>query len=734
MELSTSIESLFGVGEKFAKLFDAKLGIKTVGDLLNHFPQRYEDYSNIKPFSDVKNGEIVTVIGKINDVKNIFTYRIKIQRIVISDVLSIGEDHSAEITFFNQPFLLQSLRKDMVISVSGTAERSGQKLQFKSPEYEIIKFPINNICVDPLKICVNQKPQNGIDDNFRSQLVHTGRLTPIYPETQGISSKRLRALIFPLLHGFDDFFQEYLPENLRHSENLIEIITAYKNIHYPESHEQLAKANFRLAFDELLIAELQALDRKKYWGKETAAPLSIEPHQKLIQEFIKKLPFTLTNSQNHAIEEIFSDLIKNHPMNRLLEGDVGSGKTVVAAAAMYLSYLNGYSCALMCPTEILANQHYATINNLLSKFKVPICLVTSTTKTQNAKLKTQNHSPRGEAGNSKLKTNKNICVDPLKICVNPGVYIGTHALIQDNVNIAKLNLVVIDEQHRFGVEQRGKLVKKGTFPHVLTMTATPIPRTIALTFYGDLDLSALVEMPQKKQIKTWVVPHEKRENAYEWIRAEILKNKSQVFIVCPFISPSETMESVKSATTEFEKLRKIFIHLKLELLTGKTRSKEKDQIMKSFEKNEFDILVCTPVVEVGIDIPHASIILVEGAERFGLAQLHQLRGRVGRRGQPAYCLLFTTEYNPESTRRLKSMETVDNGLKLAEIDLKIRGMGNIFGKEQHGILEFKKADISDLYMVEKTKKVASQIFDKIDDFPILKKRLENSKIENIVNN
>jgi ATP-dependent DNA helicase RecG len=393
----------------------------------------------------------------------------------------------------------------------------------------------------------------------------------------------------------------------------------------------------------------------------------------------------------------------------------------------------------MCPTEILSNQHYETIDKLLGQYKVPVHLITSSSKLvlDSHGLETWDIHGSDNTDKKSLKSVKSVpCKSSRLIRGNPSaaIYIGTHALIEEKIQIPKLNLVIIDEQHRFGVEQRGKLVKKGSAPHVLTMTATPIPRTIALTFYGNLDLSVLEDMPQKKQVKTWVVPHEKREKAYAWINNEIIKNKSQAFIVCPFIAPSETMESVKSATQEFEKLEKMFTHHKLKLLTGKTKSQEKDQVMKSFFKGEFNILVATPVVEVGIDIPGASIILIEGAERFGLAQLHQLRGRVGRRGQQAYCLLFTTEYNPESTRRLKAMETVDNGLKLAEIDLKIRGMGNIFGKEQHGILEFKKADITDLYMVEKTKKVAIQLFDKIEDFPILKKRLENSKIKNIVNN
>ncbi len=680
MDLQTSVSYLFGVGEKYAKLLDIKLNIKTVEDLLNHFPQRYEDFSHIKKFSEVQTNEIVTVIGKISDVKSVYTARIKIQRIFLTD----ENNQIAEITFFNQPFLVQSLKKGVMLAVAGCAEKNGSKLYFKSPEYEVIKNP--------------------------DVLVHTGRLVPIYPETSGISSKWLRARIFPLINNLPELIHEYLDNDLLLNENLIDLISAYKNIHYPDSHESLAKANFRLAFDELLMTQLKARERKKMWSSEKTKAFKIEHFQKEIQKFIGGLPFTLTASQNRSVEEISADLANEKPMNRLLEGDVGSGKTVVAAIAMYLAWLNGYSSALMCPTEILANQHFTTINKLLNKFNIPICLITA-------------------SASKNTSSDKNIIANN-----NQGIFIGTHALIEEKVNIPNLNLVVIDEQHRFGVEQRGKLIKKGAAPHVLTMTATPIPRTIALTFYGDLDLSTLEELPQKKQIKTWVVPAVKRARAYEWIQNEIKKTKSQAFIVCPFISPSETMESVKSATQEFEKLKTIFTHLRLALLTGKTKSKEKDDLMKKFSRGEFSILVATPVVEVGIDIAGASIILIEGAERFGLAQLHQLRGRVGRRGQSAYCLLFTTDNNSDGVRRLKNLETVSNGIKLAEIDLKIRGIGNIFGKEQHGIMEFKKANISDLYLVEKTKTCAGKIFEDIDDYPVLKNMLKNSKITNIVNN
>jgi len=712
-------------------LLDAKLGIKTIEDLLNHFPQRYEDYSKIKQIDEVKHGEIVTVIGKIIKTNNIFTRRIKIQEILIvgDDSPRFGEAGPrvvpAKLTFFNQPFILQSLKEGMVIAVSGQAEKINNKLQFKSPEYEVIKktIAVGVEHVQPLQI--------------KNTLVHTGRLIPIYPETRGISSKWLRARIFPLISQIDNLIKETLSPEILKQENLINLVDAYKNVHYPNSHEDLGKANFRLAFEELLTAQLTSISKKKDWEKGKSKPIELKPFEKQISEIIKKLPFTLTDSQSKAIEEIFSDISKTKPMNRLLEGDVGSGKTIVASLAMYLSYLNGFSSAIMCPTEILANQHHDTIMQLLGRYNVPIHLITSSAnKVRDSYGFRADDDGYGKKQKSKIK-NLDIRENPPEIRKNPGaaIYIGTHALIEDKVNIPNLNLVIIDEQHRFGVGQRGKLTQKGESPHVLTMTATPIPRTIALTFYGNLDLSVLEELPQKKQIKTWVVPKEKRSKAYEWIEKQIKENKSQAFIICPFIEPSETMETVKSAKAEFENLKNVFSNLKLDLLTGKTKALEKNEIMTKFARGEFEILVATPVVEVGIDIERAAIILIEGSERFGLAALHQLRGRVGRRGQTAYCLLFTSESsNPESLKRLKNLENIDNGLKLAEIDLKIRGMGNLFGAEQHGTLEFKKANISDLYMVTKAKHIAEIVSQNPKNFPELQEKLKSSKIETIINN
>jgi ATP-dependent DNA helicase RecG len=415
---------------------------------------------------------------------------------------------------------------------------------------------------------------------------------------------------------------------------------------------------------------------------------------------IKKLPFDLTGAQKRSVEEILNDLTAQKPMNRLLEGEVGSGKTVVGAIAMYVAHLNGFQSAFMAPTEILAQQHFKTISELLSPFKVKVELVTGTTK-----------KPSNDFN----------------------VLIGTHALVYKKVKFKKLGLVIVDEQQRFGVEQRSMIKEKGKNVHLLTMTATPIPRTVALTIYGDLDLSILDQMPVgRKIVKTWLVPPEKRTGAYDWIKKQIMENKTQVFIVCPFIEESETMVTVKAATKEFERLKnEVFPDLKLGLLHGKLKVKEKTEILKVFRDKKIDILVSTPVVEVGIDIPNATVMLIEEADRFGLAQLHQLRGRVGRSDKQSYCLLFTSSKNEITIERLKAMETLYSGAELAELDLKLRGPGQIFGTSQHGRQVLKVASFSDFALIEKTKREATKVFAKIDKYPQLLKKTQQINLEHV---
>ena len=428
--------------------------------------------------------------------------------------------------------------------------------------------------------------------------------------------------------------------------------------------------------------------------KKSGFHIDINKYKAHITEFKQSLPFTLTSAQEKAITAMLEDMAEGKPMNRLLQGDVGSGKTVVAAVLVYITYLHGYQSVLMAPTEILAEQHFTTLKTLLDPLGVTLGLATGSKKI-NAGLNEFN------------------------------LLVGTHAVITSKQQFKQLALVVIDEQQRFGVEQRGVLRSKGQNPHLLTMTATPIPRTVALTLYGDLDVSYLNEMPKgRKPVKTWLVPPEKREGAYTWIRQELEQHASQAFIICPFIEESENMQTVKAAAKEYERLQKeIYPDLKLGLLHGKLKAKEKEKVLEEFRQKQYHILVATPVVEVGIDIPNATIIMIEAAERFGLAQLHQLRGRVGRGDKQSYCLLFTEGKSEQTIQRLKAMETMNLGSELAEYDLQLRGPGDVYGKKQSGAHFLKIASFSDITLIEQAKDEAQYIAQDLQSYPKLSEKI-----------
>ncbi|HUV43024.1 MAG TPA: ATP-dependent DNA helicase RecG, partial [Patescibacteria group bacterium] len=651
----------------------SKLNIKTFEDLLYHFPFRYVDYSLISPIGRIQAGEIVSIQGKIISIKNEYTRQgKKIQKAVVAD--ASGE---IQAVWFNQPFLVKIIIPGQTIGLSGKADWFGPNLVLVSPEYEIIKEGLRE----------------------KKETVHTGRLVPIYHETYSLSSKWLRSRIAPLMKKFVPGLKEFLPVKISKKYKLVKFNQALQKIHFPANQKEAQEARKRFAFEEFFLLQLAALQRKKAWQKYQLAYKFYLDQEKIL-EFTNSLPFTLTQAQKKAFREIFTDLEKDKPMNRLLEGDVGSGKTVVAAAAIYLAFLNKNQAALMAPTQILANQHYQTLSQILSPLGVKVALLTASQK---------------------------------KTVGNFDCLIGTHALIYQRAQFKQLGLVVIDEQHRFGVEQRGKLIKKNKVPHLLTMTATPIPRTVALTLYGDLDLSVLDEMPPGRQkIKTWVVPPYKRAAAYQWLREQIKDKEDQAFIVCPLIEESahETMQSVKAVTSEKERLAKeVFPDLRIGLLHGRLKSKEKDKVFEKFRQGKIDILVSTPVVEVGIDIPTAIIMLVEAAERFGLAQLHQLRGRVGRSGQQAYCLLFSATPSEKSLKRLKALERITTGSELAEIDLKLRGPGEIYGTQQHGFFNLRVASFSDLKMIKETRQAAEKIIKEIKYYPSLQARLKKDTIK-----
>jgi len=689
LTLETPIQYVKGVGPKMAKKL-ARLNIETVGDLINHFPFRHQDFSLISPIGQVQEGETVTLIGQIKKASSSYTRSSRqktIQRAILED-----DTGSIEIVWFNQPYLTKTLAPQTIISASGKIRRRGRKLQLIAPDFEIIG---QGKTVSRYQI-------------GEEVTTDTGRLTPVYPTIFGITSKYLRRLVARVLPQVKDQIEEFLPKKILVQKKLIPQKEAIIKIHFPENEIALEKARKRLAFNEMFLLQLQLLSTKKQWQKKQPAPI-IKTDNKLLKRFVDRLPFALTRAQNRVIGEILADLEKSVAMNRLLQGDVGSGKTVVAAAAILMTASSGYQSALMVPTEILAQQHYQNLSKLLEPFGVKTTLLTSSTVRKNPQPATR----------------------------NPQLIIGTHALIHKYAQFDRVGLVVIDEQHRFGVSQRAKLIQKAQLtnkdqlsPHILTMTATPIPRTITLTIYGDLDVSILDEMPPgRKPVKTYLVPPSKREACYQWVKKQITNHQIQAFIICPFIEPSETLESVKAATAEYQRLQKeIFPNLRLGLLHGKMKSKEKEEILLKMSRGELDILVATPVVEVGIDIASANIMIIEAADRFGLAQLHQLRGRVGRGKEQAYCFLFADKLGKKAKARLKAMEEINDGMKLAEIDLQIRGPGEVYGTRQHGFPEFRLASLTDLDLIQQTRSTAENLLSldpELKNSPKLKQLLDS---------
>lgn len=645
----SKVEELPFVGPVYVKRLQ-KLGVKTVENLLHHIPSRYMDFRETKKIRSLKVGETANIQGEIISSRNIYTKTgKKIQLVILSD----GE-REIQLIWFNQPYLIRNMRIGARLSVAGQVAWYVRKLALFSPEYEVLDE--------------GQLP------------IHTRGLIPVYPETSGISSKWLRRRISDSYSDIEKKLNEFLPEKILKENGLLDYKKSISSIHFPKNEEEYEGGRKRLSFNELLFLHLKNLERKSDWDQNRVTH-NIKMDKKAIAEFIKNLSFKLTKPQETAIEEILSDMTKDIPMNRLLEGDVGSGKTVVAATAAFLAYINGFQSIFLAPTQILAQQHYQTLVKLFEPFKARVSLVTSNKK---------------EEGFGKAD-----------------IYVGTHALIHRKINEESVALVVIDEQHRFGVEQRLHLIKKAgkrrTAPHVLTMTATPIPRTIALTMYGDLSLSVLDELPKhRKPITTWVLGPHKRAGAYGWIDKQIEKEKIQVFVVCPLIEESEedTMKQVKAATVEFEALKKVFPKRKIGLLHGRQKLTEKNEILNKFKEGKIDILVSTPVIEVGIDVPNATIMVIEAAERFGLSQLHQLRGRVGRGKKKSYCLVFTESRSKKSRERLTALKSAMTGFKLAELDLQMRGPGEIFGLRQHGFPELKIASWQDVSLIKKTRQVA----------------------------
>lgn len=713
MDLNTSLSQIPKIGTSTKQKLE-KLGLFTVSDLIYHFPFRYDDFSTTTTALETKVGEKVTLQGEIWSVRVI---RTRTGKMLIEAVFNDGT-YPINLTWFNQSWIAKQLKTGDKIQVSGKLSKYKNKLSIVAPVYE--KITVSSwLDQDQKDSGVAKAPQN--------DMLHTGRIVPIYPETQGLTSKWIRTQIDKLLQTVK--VEDFLPDDI--TGNMLPEHEALNKVHFPESLEDIQKAHQRLGFDELFLIQLATTQTRMLWKERTVVKPWIITDSSL-NEFLKTIPFDLTNAQKRVINEIIGDLRKSSPMNRLVQGEVGSGKTMVAAAAMYLAHLNGFQSLLMAPTEILAWQHYNNIKRLMEPLGINVGIYTGSRKynKQVSSSKYQVASKKNPA--ESLNTGYSLHT------TNPDIIIGTHALITEKFKPEKVGLVVIDEQHRFGVEQRTLLRSKGASPHLLTMTATPIPRTVALTLYGDLDISIIDELPKNRPvIKTHVVPEQKRDDAYKFIEKKI-KEGDQAYIITPLIEEpaltrasrgrAETLMTSKAAKVEFEKLKTIFPKLKLGLLHGRMKAKEKEEVLENFRLGKLDILVSTTVVEVGVDVPNATIIVIEGADRFGLAQLHQLRGRVGRGTKESYCLLFAESKASEEGRRLKFMENTFDGLKLAELDLKIRGSGTIFGTSQHGRIDLKIAKFSDLELIEQAKKAASKILQDdlyLDKHPALQAKLHS---------
>jgi len=702
MDLDTPIEEIPRISAVYQKRL-RRLEIFTLKDLLFHFPYRYEDFSKITPIAQTKINEEVCIKGKILKIK---IRRTPVKKIFLVEAILQDESGTIKAMWFNQPYLIKTLKQNDLVCLAGKVTLEGKSAYLSNPVYERIG---------------------------KTESIHTGRLVPVYPETAGLSSRWLRYILRPILINFRDKIPEILPLEILKKEKLLSINRAIWQVHFPDSKKLAGAARDRFSFEKLFLIELFVLKEKIRAYKLSGHAISI--NLDLIKEFVASLPFKLTNSQKKASWRILKDLEKKRPMSRLLQGDVGSGKTVVATMAALNIAKAGFQVALMAPTEILAKQHFAKFSQMLKDFDLEIGLLTG----KQGKLF---FGKMGEASEiPKKKFLEEAEAGRIKILI------GTHALIQESVRFNNLALIILDEQHRFGVDQRAKLAQKSEtsqkqslIPHFLSMTATPIPRTLALTLYGDLDLSLIDEMPKgRKKVITKVVAPADRGKSYNFIREKV-KEGRQVFVICPRIEPKANDENifkteralswaeVKAAKAEYEKLSsQIFPDLKIGLLHGKMKVEEKEKQMNDFKDKKTDVLVSTSVVEVGIDIPNATVMMIEGAERFGLAQLHQFRGRVGRSEYQSYCLLFTDSPARNTHQRLKALIDCENGFELAEKDLKIRGAGDFFGRRQWGIPDLAMSGLKDILLVERTREAAKEILSEDPNFkkyPLLKEELK----------
>jgi ATP-dependent DNA helicase RecG len=657
--LNASLTVLAGVGPKHAAML-TRLGLNTLEDMLYNYPRRYEDYSKLKPIREVFYGEVLTVIGEVTSITSRQAYGRKMT--IVDAVINDGTG-GLRLTWYNKPWLVNQIKVGEALSVSGKVDQYLGRLVMKSPEWEPVE--VENL--------------------------HTNRIVPIYALTANVAQKWLRTLMRQVVTYWAPKLTDHLPERIRQSATLPDLGMALLQAHFPDSDAKLQAARQRLAFDEIFFLQTGVLRQRRDW--QSAPGRVFEVDEPWMEARLAALPFALTTAQKKSMDDIRSDLKSGKPMNRLLQGDVGSGKTVVAALAAAMVNQGGAQAAIMAPTSILAEQHYRTFQNVLAGEKGPL-------KPDEIRLLVGDTSAGDKEG-----IRAGLASGVIKIVI------GTHALIEDPVTFADLQYVVVDEQHRFGVEQRAALRSKGTNPHLLVMTATPIPRSLALTLYGDLDLSVMDELPPGRQtIPTHILPPVERERAYTIVRSQVNEGH-QAFIIYPLVEESEKSELL-AATQEHEHLQKeIFPDLKLGLLHGRMKGDEKDAVMLAFRKKQFDILVSTTVVEVGVDVPNATVMLIEGANRFGLAQLHQLRGRVGRSEAQSFCLLIPEHEDAVENERLKAMVETNDGFILAERDLQQRGPGEFLGTRQAGYATtLKMASLSDIKLIEKARTEAQALF------------------------
>jgi len=662
--LETEVQYVKGVGTKLAQVL-SKLNLYTLGDLLFHLPRRYEDRRQFRKIAHARAGDAVTVSGKLVTVDNMKVRNLTLTKAYLDDGSGV-----LELVWYNQPYMkdtLNKLRNSQIVAY-GVVKESPYGLQMETPEWEDLP--------------------DGADPD---SLLSVNRIVPIYPLTEGIRQKRMRQILWNAVQ-YAHLAPEILPRSVRERLGLMPIQHALQQIHFPDSEQAIDPARQRLVFEEFFLMQLGVGMQRQRTRQERGIAMRIDADR--LNEMLHRIvPFELTNAQRRVIGEIWSDMAQPHPMNRLLQGDVGSGKTIVAAAAILAAVDNQYQAAIMAPTEILAEQHYINLHRLFQPLGISVELLVGRLSNK-----------QRQQARERIATGRGM------------VAVGTHALIQEGVEFARLGLAIVDEQHRFGVLQRAALRDKGVMPHVLVMTATPIPRTLTLTLYGELDVSIIDELPPgRKPVRThWKTPEE-RLKVYAGVR-KLVEQGRQAYVICPLIDESDKLQ-VRAAEQMAEHLQNdVFPDLRVGLLHGRMKPAEKEAVMDAFRAGELQILVSTTVIEVGVDVPNAAAIVIEDADRFGLAQLHQLRGRVGRSEHQSYCVLIANPKSDDGQRRMEIMTRTNNGFLIAEEDLRIRGPGEIYGTRQSGMPSFRVADlVKDMRLLEVARQEAFHLLESDPD-------------------